>query len=151
LVVAVLTVPAAVGVAILRYRLYEIDRLVSRSVSYAIVTGLLVGVYVGVIALTTGLLPFSSSLGVALSTLAVAALFNPVRHRIQAGVDRRFNRARYDATRIVEAYSSRVQETVEFDAVCADLIDVVVRTVQPATAFLWLAPGENKPQPTARP
>ncbi|HLN05125.1 MAG TPA: hypothetical protein VK217_02520, partial [Acidimicrobiales bacterium] len=89
--------PISLGVAMLKYRLYEIDRIISRTLSYSIVTGLVVGVYVGIITLVTRVLGFSSPVAVAASTLAAVALFNPLRHRVQHVVDRRFNRARYDA------------------------------------------------------
>ena len=89
--------PLCVGVAILRYRLFDIDRIISRTLAYAIVTGLLVGVYVGLVLLATQVLTVTSPVAVAAATLTAAALFNPVRHRVQRMVDRRFNRARYDA------------------------------------------------------
>ena len=95
---------AAIGVGILRYRLYDIDRLISRTLSYALLTGLLVGVFAGLVLLTTRVLPFSSPVGVAASTLAAAGLFSPLRTRLQRLVDRRFNRARYDAEATVAAF-----------------------------------------------
>src|SRR5215475_1442258 len=94
---AVALVPVAIGIAVMRYRLYDIDRVVSRTVSYAIVTGLLVGTYAGLVLLATGVLRFHASVAVAVATLVAAALFSPVRRRVQHRVDRRFNRARYDA------------------------------------------------------
>ena len=100
--VGVAALPISIGVGILKYRLYEIDRLISRTLSYAIVTGTLVVVFLGLVVLTTRVLPFSSPVGVAASTLAAAALFNPLRRRVQRTVDRRFNRARYDADAIVD-------------------------------------------------
>jgi hypothetical protein len=106
--VALAALPAAIGVGILKYHLYDIDRLISRTLSYTLVTGVLIGVYAGVVTLATRVLPFSSPVGVAASTLAVAALFNPVRHRVQRAVDRRFNRARYDAEVIVAAFAARL-------------------------------------------
>jgi hypothetical protein len=108
--VAVRALPVSMGVAILKYRLYDIDRLISRTLAYAIVTGLLVGVYVGVVALA-GAASFSSPAEVAAATLAAAALFNPLR-RVQKVVDRRFNRARYDADQTVAAFAARRQDTV---------------------------------------
>jgi hypothetical protein len=129
----------AVFVAVVRYRLYDIDRVISRTLSYALVTGVLVGCYVGVVALATRLLPFSSSVGVAASTLAVAALFQPVRRRVQAGVDRRFNRARYDAARVVDSFADRLRDEVEPDLVRADLLSVTARAVAPTTVSLWVA------------
>jgi hypothetical protein len=137
---ALTTLPLSMGVGILRYRLYEIDRLVSRTLSYAILTGLLVGTFIGLIALTTNTLAFSSRVGVAASTLAAAALFNPLRKRIQHVVDRRFNRARYDAEATVAAFTARLRDAVELDAIRADLLDVVNRAVQPTHASVWIKP-----------
>jgi hypothetical protein len=128
----------AIALAVLRYRLYEIDRIVSRTVSYAVITGLLIGVYVGGVALTTRLLPLSSSVGVAASTLAAAALFQPLRQRVQRGVDRRFNRERYDANRTVDAFAARLRDEVDADAVRDDLLDTVVTAVAPANVSLWV-------------
>jgi ABC-type bacteriocin/lantibiotic exporter with double-glycine peptidase domain len=122
------------------YRLYEIDRLISRTLSYAILTALLVGVFIGLIALTTNTLAFSGRVGVAASTLAAAALFNPLRKRIQRLVDRRFNRARYDAEATVAAFTARLRDAVEIDAIRADLLDAVNRAVQPTHASVWIKP-----------
>jgi hypothetical protein len=130
--------PITIGIGILKYRLYEIDRIVSRTVSYAILTVLLVGTFVGLVALTTQLLPFSSSIGVAASTLAAAALFNPLRMKIQHAVDRRFNRARYDAEATVEAFAQRLRDAVDLDAIQADLLNTVQRSVEPAHATVWI-------------
>jgi len=130
--------PVAIGVAILRYRLYDIDRIVSRTVGYGVVTGLLVGVYVGLVTGVSRLTPGGSSLAVAASTLAVAALFQPVRRRVQSVVDRRFNRSRYDAARTIDAYSARLREQVDLDSVHRDLLAVVRGTMQPASVGLWL-------------
>ena len=132
--------PISIGVGILRYRLYEIDRLISRTLSYAILTALLVGTFIGLIALTTDVLAISSRVGVAASTLAAAALFNPLRKRIQHLVDRRFNRARYDAEATVAAFTARLRDAVEIDAIRADLLDVVNRAVQPTHASVWIKP-----------
>jgi hypothetical protein len=131
--IALTALPITIGVGILRYRLYEIDRLISRTLSYAILTALLVGVFIGLIALTTNTLAFSGRVGVAASTLAAAALFNPLRKRIQRLVDRRFNRARYDAEATVAAFTARLRDAVEIDAIRADLLDAVNRAVQPTT------------------
>ena len=133
--------PVAMGVGILRYRLYEIDRLVSRTLSYAILTALLAGTFVGLIVLSTDVLAISSRVGVAASTLAAAALFNPLRKRIQHLVDRRFNRARYDAEATVAAFTARLRDAVEIDAIRADLLDVVNRAVQPTHASVWIRQG----------
>jgi hypothetical protein len=132
--------PIAIGMGILRYRLYEIDRLVSRTLSYAILTALLAGTFVGLIALTTNVLDISGRVGVATSTLAAAALFNPLRRRIQDLVDRRFNRARYDSEEIIAAFNHRLRDAVEIDAVRADLLDTVTRAVQPTHASVWIKP-----------
>ncbi len=140
---AVSTLPVAMGVAILRYRLYEIDRIVSRTVSYAVVTGLLVAVYVVMVTVVTRFTPTSNALAVAGSTLAVAALFQPLRRRVQAGVDRRFNRSRYDAERTVEGFRHRLRNEVALDAVRADLLGVVRTTMQPAHASVWLAQSDG--------
>jgi hypothetical protein len=138
--VGLIAIPLAIGVGILKYRLYDIDRLISRTLSYALLTALLVGTFVGLVALTTDLLPFSSTVGVAASTLAAAALFNPLRVRVQRLVDRRFNRARYDAEATVAAFAARLRDAVDLDAVQADLLEVVQRAVEPAHATIWLRP-----------
>jgi len=130
--------PLCIGIAILKYRLFEIDRLISRTLSYAIVTGLLVGVYVGLIALTTRALPLSSPVGVAASTLAAAALFTPLRRYTQRIVDRRFNRAHYDAEATVAAFSSGLRDAVDLDRVQRDLVAVVHLSMQPSHVSVWL-------------
>jgi len=132
--------PISIGVGVLKYRLYEIDRLVSRTLSYAIVTGLLVGVYVAMIALTTRLIPLSSSVGVAASTLAAVGLFTPVRRRVQHRVDRRFNRASYDAEAMVGSFTSRLRDAVNLDAVRGDLLGAVNAAVEPSHLSLWIRP-----------
>jgi hypothetical protein len=138
--VGVAALPISIGVGVLKYRLYEIDRLVSRTLSYAIVTGLLVGVYVAMIALTTRLIPLSSSVGVAASTLVAVALFTPVRRRVQHRVDRRFNRARYDAEAMVGSLTARLRDAVNLDAVRGDLLGVVRAAVEPSHVSLWIRP-----------
>ncbi len=138
--VALSWVPFAMGIGILKYRLYEIDRLISRTLSYAILTALLVGTFIGLIALTTNTLALSGRVGVAASTLAAAALFNPLRVRIQRLVDRRFNRARYDAEATVAAFSARLRDAVEIDVIRADLLDAVNRAVQPTHVSVWITP-----------
>jgi hypothetical protein len=135
--------PIFVGIAILKYRLFEIDRLISRTLSYAIVTGLLVGIYVGLIALTTRALPLSSPVGVAASTLAAAALFTPLRRYIQRIVDRRFNRAHYDAEATVAAFSSGLRDEVDLDRVQRDLVAVVHLSMQPSHVSVWLREGSS--------
>ena len=137
-VVAVLALPVSIGVAILKYRLYEIDRLISRTLAYAVVTGLLVGVYAGVVALA-GVASFSSPVEVAAATLAAAALFNPLRRRVQRVVDRRFNRARYDADKTVAAFAARLQDALDLDAVQDDLAGVVHQALEPAHISVWIS------------
>jgi hypothetical protein len=128
------------GMGILKYRLYDVDRIISRTLSYAIVTGLLVGVYVCLVTLATRVLPFSSPLGVAASTLAAVALFNPLRRRVQRLVDRRFNRARYDAEGMVAAFARRVRDDVDLEAVSSEFVRAVQSSVEPAHVSLWLRP-----------
>ena len=137
-IVAVLALPVSMGVAILKYRLYDIDRMISRTLAYAIVTGLLIGVYAGVVALA-GAASFSSPVEVAAATLAAAALFNPLRRRVQKAVDRRFNRARYDADQTVAAFAARLQDTVDLDSVRDDLASVVHQALEPAHVSLWIS------------
>jgi hypothetical protein len=133
-------IPLAIGVGILKYRLYEIDRLISRTLSYLVITGLLVAVFLGLVALTTSVLPFSSPVGVAASTLAAAALFNPVRRRVQRLVDRRFNRARYDADSIIAAFKIRLRDAVDLDTINHELRLAVNQAVAPEHAFVWITP-----------
>ena len=132
--------PVSIGVAILRYRLYEIDRIISRTLAYALVTGLLVGVYAGVVLLATRVLSVSSPVAVAASTLAAAALFSPLRRRVQRIVDRRFNRTRYNADRTVAAFADRLKDAVDVAAVRDDLTSVVQETLEPAHVLLWTRP-----------
>ena len=142
LVAGYLAVPLSMGVAILKYRLYDIDRVLSRTLAYAIVTGLLIGIYAGLVLLAQQVLRFSSPVAVAASTLAAAALFNPVRRRVQHAVDRRFNRARYDADQTVTAFAARLQDAVDLDAVRDDLAGVVQAALEPAHLALWTARRE---------
>ena len=136
----IVALPIGLGVGILKYRLYDIDRLISRTLSYLILSGGLAAVFIGVVALTTRALPLSSPIGIAASTLAAAALFNALRTRAQRLVDRRFNRARYDAEEIVSAFVARVQDAVELDAVRGDLLATVARAVEPSHSSLWIRP-----------
>jgi hypothetical protein len=133
---AVLAMPAAIGVAVLKYRLYDIDRVISRTLAYAIITGLLAGVYAGLVLLVTGVFGVRAPVAVAAATLAAAALFSPVRKRVQHRVDRRFNRARYDAEATVAAFGARLKDAVEVDAV-RDLASVVQAALEPAHLWLW--------------
>jgi hypothetical protein len=130
--------PVGIGVGIVKYRLYDIDRIISRTLAYAIVTGLLLGVYTGLVLLATSVLPSSSPVAVAGSTLVVAALFNPLRRRVQRIVDRRFNRARYDADAAVAAFAARLKEAVGLDSARADLAGVVQQVLEPAHVSVWI-------------
>src|SRR5450432_2254815 len=136
--IAVACLPLSIGVAILKYRLYDIDRLISRTLSYAVVTGVLLSVYVGIVVLTTDVLSFSSPVAVAASTLAAAALFSPIRRRVQRIVDRRFNRASYNAEATVAAFAARRRGSVDLDSVLGDLLDATGRAVEPAHASIWI-------------
>ena len=127
----------AIAVAVLKYRLYDIDRVISRTLAYAIVTGLLVGAYAGLVLLATQVFRFHSTVAVAAATLAAAALFNPLRRRVQQVVDRRFNRARYDAEQTVAAFAARLKDTVDLDSVRGDLATVVDQALQPAHISQW--------------
>ena len=137
-------VPIAAGVAILRHRLYDIDRLINRTLVYATLTAVLGTVYAGavlVLGLFGGVGGELPSWAVAGATLAVAALFQPARRRIQAVVDRRFNRRRYDAARTVEAFSARLRDQIELDTLSAELLAGVEQTLEPTTVSLWLRPS----------
>ena len=133
-----LALPLAIGIAILKYRLYAIDKLISRTVSYAVVTGLVAGVYLGCVVLLTRVLPLHGSVGIAAAVLAAAALFNPLRRRVQAVVDRHFDRARYDAGRVVARFSEQLREQVDLDVLGADLLGVVNHVLAPEHLALWL-------------
>ena len=142
--VGISLLPVAAGLAVLRYRLYEIDRLINRTLVYGLVTVLLAGVYAGLVLvlgqLSGGVASDPPSWVVAGATLAVAALFQPARQRVQRLVDRHFNRARYDAVRTVEGFSARLRDQVDLDTLAAELLAVVDQTVQPTRASLWLRP-----------
>ena len=133
-----IALPISIGIGILRYRLYDIDRLISRTLSYALLTGLLVGVFVGLVLLTTRVLPFSSPVGVAASTLAAAGLFAPLRTRLQRLVDRRFNRARYDAEATVAAFGARLRDAVDPETVLSELAAAAGGSLQPAHVSVWV-------------
>jgi hypothetical protein len=130
---------ACIAVAVLRYRLYEIDRIISRTLAYAIVTGLLVGLYAGLVLLATEVFKFHSTVAVAAATLSAAALFSPLRRRVQQIVDRRFKRARYDADQTVAAFAARLKDAVDLDSVRDDLSGVVNRALEPAHVSMWLS------------
>jgi hypothetical protein len=136
----VLCVPVAVAVAVLRYRLWDLDRLISRTLTYALVTALLVVPYLLIVPAAGRLAAGSGSLAVAAATLAAVALFQPLRRRVQALVDRRFNRRRYDAARTVEAFAARLRDQVDLQALHGELLTVVDQTMQPASSSLWLRP-----------
>jgi len=143
--------PVAVGAAVLRYRLYDLDRIVSRTLAYGLLTVLLGGGYA---ALVLGLGQFvgqDSSLVVAGATLAVAAAFQPARRRVQRAVDRRFNRSRHDAAQTIEAFSSHLREELDLDTLSAERLSVVDQTMQPTTTSLWLRPSHPALPPGPRP
>jgi hypothetical protein len=133
-----------VGVAVLRYRLFDIDRVISRTLGYAIVTGLLVGAYAGIVLLATEVLKIHGTVAVAVATLAAAALFNPLRRRVQKVVDRRFNRARYDADRIIAAFAARLHNAVDLEAVRDDLASSVQQALEPAHVAVWIHATERQ-------
>jgi hypothetical protein len=135
---ALLCPPVAVAVAVLRYRLWDLDRVVSRTVTYAVVTALLVVPYLLIVPAAGRLAQGSGSLAVAAATLAAVALFQPLRGRVQAVVDRRFNRRRYDAARTVEGFAARLRDQVDLDALHRELVAVVDQTMQPTRTSLWL-------------
>jgi MFS family permease len=137
-IIALLGIPISIGVGMTKYRLYEIDRLISRTLSYALLTGLLIGVFAGLILLTTRVLPFSSPVGVAASTLAALALFNPLRNRIQRVVDRRFNRAHYDAETTVAAFSARLRGAIDVDTVLDELAAAAGASLEPSHVSVWV-------------
>jgi hypothetical protein len=139
-VVGVLFLPLATGAAILRYRLYDLDRIISRTLAYGLLTVLLGLGYAAVVLGLGRLLPEGSSLVVAAATLAVAALFQPLRRRLQAVVDRRFNRRRHDAARVIDGFGARLRDQVDLDTLTADVLAVVDQTMQPTQASLWLRP-----------
>lgn len=146
ILVGLSALPVCITIAILRHRLFDIDRLISRTVSYAVVTAVLVGAYLGTVLLlsaATRALGGSSDLAVAVSTLTVAALFQPVRARIQSAVDRRFNRRRYDAVRTVEEFGATLRDEVKLANLAADLRHVVGATVAPTHASVWMTSKEQ--------
>jgi hypothetical protein len=136
--VSVAVLPLATGAAILRYRLYDLDRIISRTLAYGLLTVLLGVGYAAVVLGLGRLLPEGSSLVVAAATLAVAAVFQPARRRIQQQVDRRFNRRRYDAARTIQGFSARLREQVDLDALTAELVAVADQTMQPTRVSVWL-------------
>jgi hypothetical protein len=136
----IVVLPLAIGASILRYRLYDLDRIISRTLAWTLLTVVLGLGYAAVVLLLGRLVPDGSSLAVAGATLAVAAIFQPARHRIQQVVDRRFNRHRYDAARTIQAFSGRLRQQVDLDSLRAELLAVADQTMQPTTVSLWLRP-----------
>jgi hypothetical protein len=144
-ILGVTALPVTAGMAILKYRLYEIDRIINRTLVYGLLTALLAAVYAGLV-LSIGQL--SGAIGteppswaVAGATLAVAALFQPARRRIQAVVDRRFNRRKYNAAQTIQAFSTRLRDQVDLDTLSSELLAVVDQTMQPTQASVWLRPS----------
>ena len=133
--------PLAIGAAVLRYRLYDLDRIVSRTLAYGLLTVLLGGGYASVVLGLGQLLGRDSSLVVAVATLAVAAVFQPARRRIQRLVDRRFNRRRYDAARTIDGFTARLRQQVDLESLTGELLVVVDQTMQPTRVALWLRPS----------
>jgi hypothetical protein len=136
----VAVLPLAIGAAVLRYRLFDLDRIISRTLAYGLLSIILGLGYAGVVLGLGQLLGRDSSLVVAAATLAVAALFQPARRRVQAVVDRRFDRRRYDAARTIEAFSARLRQQVDLDMLTTELLTVVDQTMQPTMVSLWLRP-----------
>jgi hypothetical protein len=152
--VPIVLLPVAAGIAILRYRLYDIDRLINRTLVYGLLTALLAGVYVGAVLVLGqifgGVTGDPPSWVVAGATLAVAALFQPARRRIQALVDRRFNRRKYNTAQTIQAYSTRLRDQVDLDTLSTELLAVVDQTMEPTRVSLWLRPSASGPSGTSR-
>jgi hypothetical protein len=141
-----LSIPLAIAVAVLRYRLWDLDRLISRTVSYALLTALLAVPYLLILPAATSLAGGAGNLAVAAATLTAAAAFQPLRRRVQDLVDRRFDRRRYDAARTVEGFARRLRDQVDLDVLRGELLAVVDQTVQPTQVSLWLRPAPS-PRP----
>lgn len=148
-----LLIPLSIGFSILRYRLYDIDLLINRTLVYGTLTALLALVYFGLIFglqfLLRGIISQNNSIAIVISTLAIAALFQPLRHRIQSIIDRRFYRRKYDAAKVVEAFSATLRNEVDLDQLSKHLVSVVQETMQPAHVSLWLRKsGRERKQDT---
>lgn len=141
LVVAFVSVPASITVAITRYRLFEIDRIISRTLGYTVVVAVLAAAFFALVALITVLLPAQDSLAVATSTLAIAAIFNPLRKRVQKTVDRRFNRSAYEAESISDSFSSRLSESLTAPQIIEEWQQTVDRSLQPTASGIWIKEG----------
>lgn len=137
-VIALLAIPLSIGAAILRYRLFDIDRIISRTAAYTVLAAVLAAVYVISVTLTQRVIPIESQVGVVISTLIVAALFNPLRRRLQTEVDRRFNRSRYVARRVLEEFSARLRDDVDLELLQAALLSAAQDTLQPSHLTLWV-------------
>ena len=140
--------PVAIGAAVLRYRLYDLDRIISRTLAYGLLTLLLGGGYAAMVLRLGQLLGPDSSLVVAAATLAVAGVFQPARRRIQQAVDRRFNRRRHDTAETIQAFSTHLRDQLDLDTLQGELLEVVDQTMQPAQASLWLRPSDERSQRT---
>ena len=148
--IGIAVLPVCIGVAVLKYRLYAIDRIISRVISYAIITAVLAGVFAGLVVLATDVHPFKTPVAVAASTLAAAALFNPLRRRVQRAVDRRFNRAHYNAETIVSAFTARLRGTVDLETMQGDLVGAVHQAFEPAHVSVWVATTGQREAPSPR-
>jgi uncharacterized membrane protein YidH (DUF202 family) len=131
-------IPVCIGIAVLRTHLWDIGLVISRTLTYAVVTALLAGVYAGLVLLATHVLSFHTAVAVAVSTLAAAAAFHPLRQRVQRAVDRKFNRTRYDADQAITAFAARLQDAADPDAVHAHLLGAVHQALEPAHASVWI-------------
>ncbi len=149
--VGLVALPASIGVGILKYRLYEIDRLISRTLAYAIVTGLLIGGYAALVAMAHTVVSYRSPLAVAVATLAAVAVFNPLRRRVQHAVDRWFNRAHYDAEAMISAFATRMQGAADLDGIRADLLAVTCQALEPAHVSLWVSDSQETSAPAVTP
>ena len=151
---SLVVVPAAIGMAVLRYRLYDIDRIINRTLVYGLLTALLGAVYAGVVLvlgqLSGGIGTKPSSWAVAGATLAAAALFQPARNRIQQAVDRRFNRRKYNTAKTIQAFSTRLRDQVDLDSLSTELMAVVDQSMEPTRVSLWLRPSPHGSSSTAR-